>query len=89
MTETKNNSQANAKTSTVPTIPDLQEGIDINSAIAPESGLDTFRSEATKLDNNHSANNLVARMLWGHQENASLNVRVSDDGALDWNNDVR
>jgi len=28
-------------------------------------------------------------MLWGHEENASLNVRVSEDGILDLNNDVR
>jgi len=42
----------------------------------------------TTFDNAHTANSLVARMLWGHEEKVSLNVRVSEDGTLDLNDIV-
>ena len=44
--------------------------------------------EGTTVDNTHTANSLVARMLWGHEEKVSLNVRVSEDGTLDLNDIV-
>lgn len=45
--------------------------------------------EGTTFDNAHTANSLVARMLWGHEEKkVSLNVRVSEDGTLDLNDIV-
>ena len=45
--------------------------------------------EGTTIDNAHTANSLVAKMLWGHEEKVNLNVRVSEDGTLDLNDIVR
>lgn len=75
--------------------PDYQEGADIDNAgaVYHESGLDAtqdaLRTEELIPGNKHATNSLVARMLWGHEEKVSLNVRVSEDGALDLNDDVR
>ncbi|WP_371367165.1 hypothetical protein SRRS_12350 [Sporomusa rhizae] len=74
---------------------DYQEGTDIDNAGAlyQESGLDatqdTLRRSDLKAGNKHATNSLVARMLWGHEEKVSLNARVSDEGTLDLNDDVR
>jgi len=93
MTETKNNLQVGTILSTVPAAPTTKEdpAIDHVTTVTRESDNthDTFRAEALKFNNKYAANSLVARMLWGHEENASLNVRVSEDGILDLNNDVR
>ena len=75
--------------------PDYQVGLDIGSAgpVYRESGLDTtedgLRTEELKAGNKHATNSLVARMLWGHEEKVSVNVRVAEDGTLDLNDDVR
>ncbi|CQR74748.1 hypothetical protein SOV_07730 [Sporomusa ovata DSM 2662] len=95
MTETKNNLQVGTNQSTVPATPAFHEDpdIDYTNAVTHESSFDnthdTFQAETLKFNNKFAANSLVARMLWGHKENASLNVRVSEDGFLDLNNDVR
>lgn len=85
--ETITTSQATAK-------PDDQStDIDNAHAIYQESGLDTtqdtLREGRLKANNKHATNSLVARMLWGHEEKVSLNMRVSEDGTLDLNDDVR
>jgi len=75
--------------------PDYQKGLDIGNAgpVYHEGGLDTtedgFRTEELKAVNKHATNSLVARMLWGHEEKVSVNVRVAEDGTLDLNDDVR
>ncbi|WP_094607781.1 hypothetical protein SPSIL_008480 [Sporomusa silvacetica DSM 10669] len=97
MTETKNNLQVETNLSTVPATPapafheapDIGHITTVNHEKSFDNTHDTFRTEALTFNNKYTANNLVARMLWGHEENASLNVRVSADGAPDLNNDVR
>jgi len=95
MTESKNNSNTEINATSAPTNTNLQEGPDIDNALAvsQESGLDntqdTLRTGDLKLGNKHAANSLVARMLWGHEEKISLNARVTDDGNLDLNDDIR
>ncbi|TWH47461.1 hypothetical protein [Sporomusa sp. KB1] len=95
MTETKNNLQVGTTLSASPAAPAFHEGPDIDhtNVVTHESSFDnthdTFRAGALKFNNKYAANSLVAKMLWGHEENASLNVRVSEDGILDLNNDVR
>ncbi|HWR44612.1 hypothetical protein [Sporomusa sp.] len=95
MAETKQSSETNMITPQASTSPDYQEGADIDNAgaVYHESGLDAtqdaLRTEELKPGNKHATNSLVARMLWGHEEKVSLNVRVSEDGALDLNDDVR
>ena len=74
---------------------DYQAGADIDNAgaVYQESGLDatqdSLRTQDLKPGNKQATNSLVARMLWGHEEKVSLNVRVSEDGTLDLNDDVR
>lgn len=75
--------------------PNYQEGPDIDNAgaVYRENGLSTtedgLRTEELKAGNKHATNSLVARMLWGHEEKVSVNVRVTEDGTLDLNDDVR
>lgn len=88
-------SKQTAETNTTAATGDYQEGTDIDNAgaVYHESGLntsqDTLRETSLKAGNKHAANSLVARMLWGHEEKVSLNARVSEDGTLDLNDDVR
>ncbi|WP_371378768.1 hypothetical protein [Sporomusa aerivorans] len=95
MSESKQNSEAIMSTPPASTNEDFQEGTDIDntSALYQESGLnttqDTIRESDLKLGNKHAANSLVARMLWGHEEKVSLNTRVTEEGTLDLNDDVR
>lgn len=95
MSEDKQTSGIIMTKSETTTKPDYQEGADIDNANAVyhESGLDTtqdtLRTSDLKLGNKHATNSLVARMLWGHEEKVSLNARVSEDGTLDLNDDVR
>lgn len=95
MTETKNNIQVETNLSTGPATLAFHEGPDLDhtNAVTHNSSFDnthdTFRAEALKFNNKYAPNSLVARMLWGHDENASLNVRISEDGFLDLNDDVR
>ncbi len=95
MSENKQDSGITMPTSEATTKPDYQEGADIDNAgaVYHESGLDTtqdtLRTNDLKVGNKHATNSLVARMLWGHEENVSLNARVSEDGTLDLNDDVR
>lgn len=93
MTETNNNSPTGPITTTIPVSPDLQAGTAIANTLNQESSLDsdqnTFLAEAHEFDNKHTTNGLVARMLWGHNEKASLNVRVSEYAEPDLNDDLR
>ncbi|MDF2570607.1 MAG: hypothetical protein K0R55_2211 [Sporomusa sp.] len=95
MDETKKTSGIIMTTPSSSASPDYQEGTDIDNAgaVYHESGLDAtqenLRTEELKTGNKHATNSLVARMLWGHEEKVSLNVRVSEDGTLDLNDDVR
>ena len=95
MDENKQSSGIIMTKNTEATTPDYQEGPDIDNAGAlyQESGLDatqdTLRKSDLKAGNKHATNSLVARMLWGHEEKVSLNARVSDEGTLDLNDDVR
>lgn len=95
MAESKQASETNLATPQAQANPAYQEGADIDNAAAvyQESGLDatedSLRTEELKLGNKHATNSLVARMLWGHEEKVSLNVRVAEDGTLDLNDDVR
>lgn len=94
MTEIQNNSQSESK-AVDPSTANFQEGPDIDNALAvnQDSGLDTtkdsLQTTALKIGNQHAVNSLVARMLWGHEEKVSLNVRVTEDGVLDLNDDIR
>ncbi|QDR79167.1 hypothetical protein [Sporomusa termitida] len=94
MAESKQ-SETNLNTPQAQTNPDYQQGADIDNAgaVYQESGLDAtqdaLRSEELKPGNKHATDSLVARMLWGHEEKVNLNVRVSEDGSLDLNDDVR
>ncbi|SDF66270.1 hypothetical protein [Sporomusa acidovorans] len=94
--ETMNtNAQTETKTSTAANKPTFQEGPDIDNANAVyqdtslDATEDSLRTEKLKPGNKHATNSLVARMLWGHEEKVSLNARVSEDGTLDLNDDVR
>ncbi|CVK20124.1 hypothetical protein [Sporomusa sphaeroides] len=93
MNETRQASEA-VTTSQTTAQSDVQ-GADIDNAgnLYQESGLDatqdTLRTSHLKAGNQHATNNLVARMLWGHEEKVNLNMRVSEDGSLDLNDDVR
>lgn len=92
MNETKQGSEA-VTTSQTTTQSDIQTAnIDNAGAVYQESGLDatqdSLRTSHLKAGNQHATNNLVARMLWGHEEKVSLNMRVSEDGAVDLNDDV-
>ena len=84
-----------APTAEVPRAVMDEDGADITNAgtVYHESGLDDtqddLRSGELKQGNRHAASSLVARMLWGHEENVNLNVRVSEDGVLDLNDDAR
>ncbi len=95
MTEANNNSQVESKPATASASADFQEGTDIDNAavVNHESGLDStqagLQTTQLKLGNKHATNSLVARMLWGHEEKVSLNARVSEDGTLDLNDDIR
>ncbi|WP_425060066.1 hypothetical protein SCACP_07140 [Sporomusa carbonis] len=56
------------------------------------NGLNTHRNatgvEELKIRNRHAADNLVAKMLWGHEENVSLHARVSDNESLGLSDNV-
>ncbi|MBP2638254.1 MAG: hypothetical protein H6Q72_4161 [Firmicutes bacterium] len=95
MSETKDKATAEINSTADLTNTNLQEGPDIDNATAVNqtSGLDNtqdgLRTGDLKLGNKHAASSLVARMLWGHEEKVSLNARVSEDGSLDLNDDIR
>jgi hypothetical protein len=95
MNETKNNEKAEIPATAAPSNTNVQAGPDIDNATAVNqtSGLDntqdSLRAGDLKLGNKHAASSLVARMLWGHEEKVSLNARVSEDGNLDLNDDIR
>lgn len=95
MSEAKDKAPAEITTTANLTNTNLQEGPDIDNATAVNqaSGLDdtqdSLRTGDLKLGNKHAASSLVARMLWGHEEKVSLNARVTDDGSLDLNDDIR
>ncbi|HWR09304.1 hypothetical protein [Sporomusa sp.] len=95
MDETKQTSETNMSAPQASANNSYQEGTDIDnaSAVYQETGLDAtqdaLRTEELKPGNKHATNSLVARMLWGHEEKVGLNVRVSEDGVLDLNDDVR
>ena len=95
MNESKQNWGIATTTSAASTSKDLQEGTDIDntSTLYQESGLnttqDSLREGDLKTGNKQATNSLVARMLWGHEEKVSLNARVTEEGTLDLNDDVR
>lgn len=93
MNETRPGSEA-VTTSQATEQSDVQATVTDNAGdLYQESGLDTtqdtLRTSHLKAGNQQATNNLVARMLWGHEEKVNLNMRVSEDGSLDLNDDVR
>ncbi|SCM81484.1 conserved hypothetical protein [uncultured Sporomusa sp.] len=93
MNETRQGSEA-VTTSQATEQSDVQATVTDNAGdLYQESGLDTtqdtLRTSHLKAGNQQATNNLVARMLWGHEEKVNLNMRVSEDGSLDLNDDVR
>ena len=53
-------------------------------AVAAES----FDSSLPMFADNPAVKCSVAKMLWGHNEKASLNVRVSECGAIDFDDTI-
>lgn len=95
MSETKDKVATEINSTAALANTNLQEGPDIDNATAVNqaSGLDnmqdSLRTGDLKLGNKHATSSLVARMLWGHEEKVSLNARVTEDGSLDLNDDIR